>query len=156
MTTTVTKKRVFRISILIILTILFVSTVFHIWYNVQTNKMARYQIVLEQKEDEVNLTVEIMVGKTWETDCNHLHFEGDFSEKKDRLGHSYYKFKEGDLIGTQKHCPDVRRMQFVYGSKTIPFDSRFPIVVSVPESFEVKYRIWQKGEPSEIKNAVKQ
>jgi len=155
MTTTVTKKRVFRISILIILAILFVSTMF-LWYNVQINKMERYQIVLEQREDEVNLKVEIMVGKTWETDCNRLEFEGYFSTEKDKLGHWYYKFKEGKLIGTLKHCPDVRQMQFVYSSKTIPFDSRFPIVVSVPKSFEVKYRIWQNGKSSEEKNAEKQ
>ena len=59
--------------------------------------------------------------------------------------------------GTRKGCPPgyVNKMQFVFGSKIIPYDSRIPIVIFVPKSFEVKYRIIQDNKPSEIKNAIK-
>ena len=120
-------------------------------------EIERYEIILEKKVNETRLTVEIMPGKTMLVDCNSHSFWGEFLEKKDEHGYPYHVFKDPSFGGTRKGCPPgyVNRMQFVFGSKIIPYDSRIPIVIFVPKSFEVKYRIIQDNKPSEIKNAIK-
>ena len=120
-------------------------------------EIERYEIILEKKVNETRLTVEIMPGKTILVDCNSYFCRGEFLEKKDEHGYPYHVFKDPSFGGTRVGCPPgyVKKMQFVFGSKIIPYDSRIPIVIFVPKSFEVKYCIIQDNKPIEIKNAIK-
>ena len=123
----------------------------------QIEGMERYEIVLEPQKNEHNLTVEIMPGKIVSVDCNGYFFLGEFSEGKDKFENLYYEFKNPTMSGTRRGCPPgyPRRMQFVFGHKIVPYNSRNPIVVFVPKSFEVKYSIRYGENRSEIKDALK-
>ena len=108
-------------------------------------EIERYEIILDKKVNETRLNVKIMPGKTILVDCNGYYCKGEFLEKIDEHGYPYYVFKDPSIGGTRKGCPPgyVNKMQFVFDSKIIQYDSRIPIVIFVPKSFEVKYCIIQ-------------
>lgn len=51
-------------------------------------------------------------------------------------------------IGVRPSTPKVKKFVSI-PSKTIPYNSRIPLVVYVPEGGEVRYRIWKASETTE-------
>jgi len=100
------------------------------------------------REEEGDFRVEIVVGRTIETDgVNRYRFGGTLEERDiPGWGFSYY-----DAVGTfdvpaaTRIAADGRReRQFVAGPRMlVPYNSRLPLVVMVPEGCEVRWRLWR-------------
>lgn len=119
--------------------------------------MTRYVILLPHKErgEEESFRVEIIVGKELLTDgVNSYRLGGEITAKPlEGWGFTYYevaKFGQtaSTLIGVQPGTPPVKKFVAI-PSMTVPYNSRIPIVVYVPEGAEVRYRIWSAPVNSE-------
>jgi len=97
--------------------------------------------------------VEILVGKTLTVDCNRSWFGG----KLERLvakgwGYSYYLLRgTSGPATTRMACPvaEKKRQAFVkvQGEGFLQrYNSKLPVVVYVPDGFEVRYRFWSAGQ----------
>ena len=113
---------------------------------------SRHVIRLPELDDEAASKVELLVGKEIEVDCNIHWFGGNLAEKvAEGWGYTYYRV--GDIGGpasTLKACPEgsseIRFVQVRLEQPLLRYNSRLPIVVFVPEGFEVRYRIWRAGD----------
>lgn len=100
-------------------------------------------------EDESALKVEIIVGKTLSVDCNRTSFSG-FLETRVARGWGFQYFVLEEVHGpmsTRMACPPdtqhVDRFIQVTGDGFLQrYNSKLPMVVYVPEDYEVRYRIW--------------
>lgn len=117
----------------------------------------RFVIMLPHKErgEDSNFQVEIFVGKEMLTDGVNLVSLGGTIEAKplEGWGFTYYQVKKfgpvaSTLIGVPEGTPQVSKFVTV-PSLIIPYNSRIPLVVYVPEGGEVRYRIWQASEKTE-------
>lgn len=113
----------------------------------------RFVILPEEKgTDEIENTfkVEIIPGKTIQADCNHHSLMGSLIEKDlEGWGYTYYELNtNGQIISTKMGCPDdILTEKFVTAeSRIVRYNSKLPIVVYVPQGFELKFRIWQANE----------
>lgn len=111
----------------------------------------RHVLIVPAVEDESDLKVELMIGKTQMVDCNHHALGGELQTRTvEGWGYDYYLLSAfGPGRSTLMGCPaGSEREAFV----TIPspdlarYNSRLPIVVYTPEDAEVRYRIWRAGE----------
>lgn len=115
--------------------------------------MTRFVIDLPHKErdEEGSFLVELIVGKTIETDgVNKYFFGGTITAQPLKgWGFTYYEVKKlGPPATTRIGVPPGTRpvTRFVAGPRTqIPYNSRIPVVIYVPEGAEVKYRIFEAG-----------
>ena len=115
--------------------------------------MVRYVLQLPKQDDETILKVELIVGKTVQVDENNRYFFGGNIEKETIKGWGYPRYivsKIGPMAGTlmavDPDAPKVARFITLGGEPyIIRYNSRLPIVVYVPESFELRYRIWTAG-----------
>ena len=106
-----------------------------------------------EREDEANHQVEIMVGKTLMVDCNRTMFTGNLEQRvAEGWGYPYYLLENASgPASTMMACPpgDAKTEAFVLvtgeGFKQ-RYNSKLPVVVYVPEGFEVRYRIWSAGD----------
>lgn len=110
----------------------------------------RKVILLPHKErgEEDGFLVELVVGRTITTDGINRYSYGGTLVPRDIQGWGFtYHEVEGDLknaaqtqmAGTPNPAP-----RFVAGPRaTIPYNSRLPVVVMVPEGCELHYRIWR-------------
>jgi ecotin len=104
-------------------------------------------------EDESSRLVEVMVGKTMEVDCNRVLLGGSLQEHSvEGWGYPYYTAELAPHHATTlMACPPdaPKKQQFVAavgdGFK-IRYNSKLPVVVYVPDGYEVRYRIWSAGE----------
>ena len=115
--------------------------------------MSRQVITVPPRQDEDNLKVELLIGKTLDVDCNRKMIGGTLKrETLSGWGYDYLVVEKlSEPASTMMACPDNRTQQkFVaanLGSETLQrYNSRLPIVVYVPQGVEVKYRIWQASE----------
>lgn len=112
-------------------------------------QLTRHVFFLEQKENENDYRVEILLGKTQLVDCNLQHFSGVVSEEVvEGWGYSYYKLdKVYGPASTLMACPDnSKKEKFIevnYQNTLKRYNSRLPVVIYTPKDIEVKYRIWQ-------------
>lgn len=112
--------------------------------------MTRHVLQLPKQDDETSFKVELVVGKTVETDAVNRHFFGGKLEAETISGWGFtrYVLKElGPMAGTLMAPPPgaekVKRFVRVGGEPfLIRYNSRLPVVVYVPEGVEVRYRIW--------------
>jgi ecotin len=114
--------------------------------------MQRYVITLENKANESDYKVEVFAGKTMKVDCNHHGLIGNFETKTVKgWGYTYYNFQsKGRTTSTLMGCPDnTLKDAFIASSKALRYNSKLPLVVYVPEGFEVRYRIWERQEKEE-------
>ncbi len=100
-------------------------------------------------EDESAHKVEIIVGKILSVDCNRTSFGGVLERRvAEGWGYPYYVLeKVGGPMSTLMACPpDVENTDefiTVNGDGFLHrYNSKLPMVVYVPEGFEVRYRIW--------------
>jgi ecotin len=115
--------------------------------------MARFVLDVPKQDDESALKVELIVGKTVQTDGQNRHFFGGRIETETIKGWGFPRYivrKLGPMAGTlmavDPNAPKVSRFVTLGGDPyLIRYNSRLPIVVYAPEGAEVRYRIWAAG-----------
>ena len=120
--------------------------------------MVRFVLRLPAQEDESLLKVELLVGKVVKLDeRNRYFFAGKLdSQTIEGWGYTRYVLEElgpmaGTLIAIDPDAPKVERFITLGGEPfLIPYNSRLPVVVYVPQDVEVRYRIW-RTEPETTK-----
>ncbi len=115
--------------------------------------MKRIVIHLDAQKDEFAWKVELIVGKTVETDgVNHVALLGKVEERPvEGWGYTFYRaeIKPGmvsTLIGVDPSKPKVKQFVTLLPYGPVRYNSRLPIVVYVPEGHEVRYRFWKAEE----------
>jgi ecotin len=103
-------------------------------------------------ENEVDLKVEILIGKVMPVDCNRSWFAGTLQEGTAQgWGYPYYVLPGAvGPASTKMACPpgEAKLDGFVpvQGNGFLRrYNSRLPVVVYVPQGFDVRYRIWTAG-----------
>lgn len=114
--------------------------------------MVRYVLYLEPKADESRFKVELIVGKVVETDgVNRVGFGGKVEEQVVQ-GWGYTKYVAAKdafdnmfstRIGVPPSQPKVKQFVKLGGEPMLRYNSKLPVVVYVPASGEVRYRIWE-------------
>ncbi len=120
--------------------------------------MVRHVLFLDAQEDESLYQVELIVGKTIETDgVNSYSFMGGGIEEKDVKGWGFPMYVvpkdafdrlASTLIGVRGDVKPVQKFVPLSGEGRpymVRYNSKLPVVVYVPAGGEVKYRIWQTG-----------
>lgn len=115
--------------------------------------MVRYVFQLPKLDDEGTSRVELIIGKTVQVDEANTYFFGGKIEKVTIKGWGYTRYMvkkigpmAGSLMGVDPNAPKVDRFIALGGEPyLIRYNSRMPVVVYVPEGFEVRYRIWTVG-----------
>lgn len=115
--------------------------------------MVRYAIYLEPQPDERLFRVELIVGKTVETDgVNRYGFGGSIKQETVKgwgyTMHVVDKDAFDKMFSTRKGVPPgtpkVKKfVQIGGGPNMLRYNSKLPIVVYVPAGGEVRYRIWR-------------
>ena len=109
----------------------------------------RYVIELPQLPDENDHKLELIAGKAMQVDCNSRGMDGRFETRDVQgWGYSYWVFSsQGRVLSTMMMCPpDSARPGFVQAEPLlVRYNSKLPVVVFVPEDFELRWRIWQAG-----------
>ncbi len=116
--------------------------------------MTRHVLQLPEQEDENAFRVELIVGKTVETDAvNRYFFGGELVEETiEGWGFPKYVLAElgpmaGTLMAADPAEPKVERFITLGGEpRLIRYNSRLPVVVYVPDGVEVRYRVWAAGD----------
>ena len=110
----------------------------------------RHVLNLPKQEDEYAFKVELIVGKTIETDgVNNVFFGGAIKEKNvEGWGYPRYDVTVGPtastLIGVPPGQPPVAKFVTVgVGPHLFRYNSKLPVVVYAPEGYEVRYRVWK-------------
>jgi len=113
--------------------------------------MVRYVLQLPKQDDESAFKVELIVGKTVQVDERNRYFFGGKIEEETIKGWGFPRYNvselgpmAGTLMAVDPNAPKVARFITLGGDPyLIRYNSRLPIVVYVPESVEVRYRIWK-------------
>jgi ecotin len=115
--------------------------------------MVRYVLHLPTLTNETEVKVELIVGKTVETDgANKYFFTGKIKEETvSGWGFPRYNVTIGPMASTMMApapgTPKVAKFVTLGGEPyLIRYNSKLPVVVYAPEGIEVRYRLW-KGEP---------
>ena len=117
-------------------------------YPKSTPATQRYIIELPIEENEGLYNLEIWAGQTKSVDCNKHSLTGKFTKKTVQgWGYTYYEFTtNGQTISTRMACPDTPLAEKFIRSTTehIRYNSKIPIVVYCPKTYEIEYAIWSK------------
>jgi len=119
----------------------------------------QYVIDVPKTENDYDHKIELLIGKTILTDCNQRSFFGTIKEVELKgWGYTYLEVNDiRDGVTTMMACKEPKEEKFVslYAPKETlrRYNSRLPLVVYVPEGYEVKYRIWNASEG--VEEAVK-
>jgi len=116
--------------------------------------MVRYVLELPEQNDESNFKVELIIGKTVQTDAANRYFFVGSIEEVDIEGWGYTRYvvqdlgpMAGTLMAADPDAPKVDRFITLGGDAyLIRYNSRLPVVIYVPEGVEVGYRIWSTEE----------
>lgn len=111
--------------------------------------MARHVIRIPVLPNEDDFRVELQVGKEIEVDCNRHSFGASLErDTVEGWGYSFFTVPEvSGPMSTMMACPpdEPKQMQFVtanFENALVRYNSKLPIVVYLPEGFELRYRIW--------------
>lgn len=113
--------------------------------------MTRHVLHLPEEADETALQVQLLVGKTVETDGVNRHFFSGSLETRtiEGWGFTYHHLAKlgpmaGTLMAVEPDAPLKKRFVSVGGDPfLVRYNSRLPLVVYLPEGAEVRYRIWR-------------
>jgi ecotin len=111
----------------------------------------RYVLQLPKQDNESAFKVELIVGKTVQTDKGNRYFFSGRIEEEIIMGWGFPRYNvrqlglmAGTLMVIDPDSPKVDRFIRLGGDPyIIRYNSRLPIVVYVPEDAEVRYRIWR-------------
>lgn len=114
------------------------------------NGMTRHVLELPGQTDESKFKVQLIIGKTVRIDKGNRYFFGGKIVKETIKGWGFTRYvvsKLGSMAGTlmavDPNVPKVDRFITLGGRPyLIPYNSRLPVVVYVPEGVEVRYQIW--------------
>ena len=119
--------------------------------------MERFVIVLPHKEhgEDEAFKVEIIVGKEMLTDGVNLVRLANTIEARplEGWGYTYYEVTGSSetlstMMAPPEDAPKVKT--FVTAAPLlVPYNSRLPIVVYTPKSYEVRYRLWKASKKTE-------
>ena len=114
--------------------------------------MSRFVLHLPEIADEAGAKVELIVGREEDTDgVNIVHLGGKIEESDVRgWGYPRYDVTVGPgmstLIGVPPGQPTVKKFVTLAGNPyLVRYNSKLPVVVYVPEGYELRYRIWKAG-----------
>ena len=115
--------------------------------------MVRHVLQLPPQADESGFKLELIVGKTVETDAGNRYFFGGRIEEETIKGWGFTRYVVSDLgplagtlMAVDPNAPKVARFVTLGGAPyIIRYNSRLPVVVYVPKGVEVRYRIWTAG-----------
>ncbi len=104
-------------------------------------------IILPKKPDMDGLKLEIVAGKTVSRDaCNTAAFDADLVRKEiPDTHHVYYELNQENpkIVGTLMGCKEPAIKKYTPSKPHfVELNRSYPIVVYVPKSFTVKYRLW--------------
>lgn len=118
-------------------------------YPAARDGFARLVFRVPAVDDEPSRKVEIIVGKNLSVDCNRTSFGGTLERRVVKgWGYPYYVLEKfGGPMSTMMACPsgyeNTKEFVTVAGDGFFQrYNSKLPMVVYVPEGFEVRYRIW--------------
>ena len=105
----------------------------------------RHVIEVPKTDNDNEHRIELLIGKKMMVDCNHHSFSGKIESVM--LKGWGYKYLEVSSIQsgptTMMACPEPKTEKFISIRDTLRrYNSRSPIVVYVPEGYEVRYRVW--------------
>lgn len=107
------------------------------------------QVVIDvpHSSNDDSKKIEFSVGKWMEVDgCNYFNLMGKLEQKDlQGWGYTYYVFNtKGDVVSTMMACPDapVRNLFVTAQPELTRYNGKLPIVVYVPEEYEVKFKIY--------------
>jgi len=109
----------------------------------------RHVIRLPMAVDESRFMVELVPGKTERVDCNLRSYRAALARRTlDGWGYPYYVLAHPEPAPTTlKACPpgsESRRFVRVRGDDLmLPYNSRLPLVVYLPDGLQLKYRVWR-------------
>lgn len=112
----------------------------------------RFVFELPKQEDETEHKVEVLVGKMDQIDCNTHSYGGQLRrESLPGWGYSYFQLDQvSGPMSTRMAClgqaPREAFVPVIGDGFLIRYNSRLPVVVYVPQGFEVRYRVWSAGE----------
>jgi len=123
-------------------------------YPAAAKGMKRIVIHLDAQKEEFAWKVELIVGKMMETDgVNRVALMGTIEERTVQgCGYNYYQVQVkadgmvSTLIGVPPNQPKVQQFVTLRPHGPVRYNSRLPIVVYVPEGYEVRYRFWKAEE----------
>ena len=107
-------------------------------------------VCMPKANKEQNLKLELLVGITKQVDCNTHTLSGNIqAQTLTGYGYSYYTVEsDGVLASTKMLC-----LNNTSTKKFIPltpyftnYNSALPLVIYLPETMELKYRIWKASE----------
>lgn len=113
----------------------------------------RVSLTLPPLEHEKDMRVEIVIGKTMWLRCNMPVLRGDL-EKKTTWSQSYPYYQminvsesgpTPPLLGCPSQPPRETLVPASGAGYLLKYNSRFPIVVYAPDTFEVHYRLWRSA-----------
>ena len=117
----------------------------------------RMVIHLQPLANEDNNKLEIIIGKTLKVDCNRHWFGGQLTEEIAKgWGFPYFILKSvTGPASTLMACPPDQKEQETFvqvrsDQGLLRYNSKLPVVVYVPNDFEVHYRIWTAKEESGV------
>lgn len=116
--------------------------------------MERYVLNLSQQTDESVFKVELIVGRTVEVDVQNRYFFGGQIQAENIAGWGFTRYivrelgpMAGTMMAIDPNAPKVERFISLGGRPyLLPYNSRLPVVIYVPEGVEVRYRIWSAEE----------
>lgn len=107
----------------------------------------RLTIHLPQKPNEASLKVELTPGRQMRVDCSVSNYIGQLV-KKTAQGWGFTYYEVAGIRGPiqSRRCPSGQITQgfipvHIASNSVIAYNSKLPIVVYVPNGFDVKYRV---------------
>lgn len=112
----------------------------------------RYVIEVPEVENPYDHKVELLIGKMMMVDCNHASLSADITEQSLKgWGYSYLEVshvRQGPT--TMRMCKEPKVEKYITitaAQKTLRrYNSRLGIVVYVPKTLDVRYRIWSASD----------
>lgn len=108
------------------------------------------QVVIEVPHSDLDSSkkIEFKVGKWMEVDgCNQFNLMGTIEQKDlSGWGYTYYTFEtKGDVASTKKGCPGMQNRNMFVSAKPFltQYNGRMPIVIYVPQEYDVRYSIYK-------------
>ena len=105
----------------------------------------RQVIEVPKTDNDYAHKIALQIGKIILTDCNHQSFYGKVEEVSLK-GWGYTYLEVSDIrtgVSTMMACSEPKTEKFISLQDTLRrYNSRLPLVIYVPQGYEVRYHIW--------------